>query len=335
MKKVLVFAIVAGVMWISSADVAATVLIPQDGWTCLFCDSEETNKPPENSFDGDPCTVWHTKWDGADPPHPHWIMIDLDGVYDISGFRYLPRQDDNENGMIKGYEFYVSDVYVGNNPCDWGAAVASGTFANDQTEKTVSSDRVLGRYICLKALSEINGGPWTSMAELNVLAVPPDVDINNDGKVNIEDFAILATWWDDEDGCLSSDWCESADFDMSGTVDFTDLTCFVENWLRQPEKFSFIFISDTQTYTDQVHGGTWEMFHDMMPWIAAKKDELNIKFVGHVGDVQIQDLYSDARVQNTRNEFNIVGNASIPYAISLGNHDGCEFVGSGPTLTEK
>jgi hypothetical protein len=38
------------------------------------------------------------------------------------------------------------------------------------------------------------------MAELNVLAVQPDTDINNDGKVNIEDFA--------------------------------DLTYFVENWLR-------------------------------------------------------------------------------------------------------
>jgi len=77
------------------------------------------------------------------------------------------------------------------------------------------------------------------------------------------------------------------------------------------------------------------MFHDMMPWIAAEKDELNIKFTGHIGDVQIQNSYSDARVQNTRNEFNIVGNASIPYTISLGNHDGCENMGSGPNRTEK
>jgi len=211
----------------------------------------------------------------------------------------------------------------------------------DKTEKTVLFDITQGQYVRLIALSEVNDGPWTTIAELNVLAVQPDTDINNDGKVNIEDFAVLATWWDDENTCSLPDWCGGADFNMSGTIDFTDLTYFVENWLWQgddngaSEKFSFIWISDTQTYTDQVHGGTWEMFHDMMPWIAAEKNELNIKFAGHIGDVQIMDLYSDVRIQNTRNEFNILGNASIPYAISLGNHDGCENVGSGPNRTEK
>ena len=69
------------------------------------------------------------------------------------------------------------------------------------------------------------------MAELNVLAVHPDADINNDGRVNVEDFAALAIWWDNEDACSSPGWCGGADFNMSGTVDFTDLTYFVENWL--------------------------------------------------------------------------------------------------------
>jgi hypothetical protein len=70
------------------------------------------------------------------------------------------------------------------------------------------------------------------MAELNVLAVQPDSDINNDGKVNIEDFAVLSVWWDNENACSSSGWCGGADFNMSRTVDFTDLAYFVENWLR-------------------------------------------------------------------------------------------------------
>ena len=71
------------------------------------------------------------------------------------------------------------------------------------------------------------------MAELNVLAVQPDSDINNDSKVNLEDLAVLATWWDDDGGCVAPGWCGGADFDMSGTVDFFDLAYFVENWLRQ------------------------------------------------------------------------------------------------------
>ncbi|MCK5270354.1 MAG: hypothetical protein KAJ46_06200, partial [Sedimentisphaerales bacterium] len=59
-----------------------------------------------------------------------------------------------------------------------------------------------------------------------------DSDINDDGRVNLEDFAVLATWWDDNGNCSSPDWCDSADFNMSGTVDFADLAYFAENWLR-------------------------------------------------------------------------------------------------------
>jgi len=61
----------------------------------------------------------------------------------------------------------------------------------------------------------------------------PDADINNDGKINIEDFAVLSVWWDDENACSSPGWCGGADFDMSGTVDMSDLAFFAKNWLRQ------------------------------------------------------------------------------------------------------
>jgi len=208
--------------------------IPQDEWSLLWVDSEETEGEQDghavNSFDGNLDTIWHTEWylTDPDPCHPHEIQIDLGGFYDICGFRQLPRQGEYPNGMIKGYEFYVS-----NNADDWGATVASGTWTAGKMEKQVSFDRKLGKYVRLVARSEVNGEAWTTMAELNVLAVQPDSDINDDGKVNLEDFAVLSVWWDDENGCSSPGWCGGADFDMSGVVDFTDLAYFVENWLRQ------------------------------------------------------------------------------------------------------
>jgi len=214
----------------------ACLPIGQTGWELLYVDSEELvgegegNGAAINSFDGDPDTFWTTQWYEIDltPTHPHEIQIDLGGFYDICGFRQLPRQGEYPNGMIKDYEFYVSG-----NSVTWGTAVASGTFAGGKAEKQVTFDCVFGRYVRLVALSEINDGPWTSVVELNVLAVQPDTDINNDGKVNIEDFAVMATWWDDDGGCVEPGWCGGVDFDMSGTVDMLDFTYFAENWLRQ------------------------------------------------------------------------------------------------------
>jgi F5/8 type C domain-containing protein len=214
----------------------ACLPIDQANWSVEFVDSKETegeDGAAENSFDGDPATFWCTEWSDEEPCHPHEIQIDLGGFHDICGFRYLPRQGEeagSDNGMIDEYEFYVSG-----DSGNWGTAVVSGTFAYDKTEKQVSFDHTLGQYVRLIAISEVNGNPWTTMAELNVLAVQPDSDINNDGKVNIEDFAVLSVWWDNENACSSSGWCGGADFNMSRTVDFTDLTYFVENWLRQAD----------------------------------------------------------------------------------------------------
>ncbi len=147
-------------------------VIPQTDWELLYVDSEEINvdpRPATNAFDGDESTIWHTEWRETDPEHPHEIQINLGKDYDISGFRYMPRpmiDGGYENGRIKGYEFYVSS-----NGIDWGTPVANGVFDNTGTEKEVLFTKKTGRYIRLVALSEVNDGAWTSMAELNVLGV--------------------------------------------------------------------------------------------------------------------------------------------------------------------
>ena len=144
-------------------------VISQTGWMLVSVDSQETVKGAHDgakAFDGNASTIWHTRWSGIepDPPPPHEIRINLGVVYDISGFRYLPRQDGITNGRIGQYEFYVSSDGV-----NWGSAVAIGTFANDMLEKEVSFVPKTGQYVRLRALTEVSGQPYTSMAELNVL----------------------------------------------------------------------------------------------------------------------------------------------------------------------
>jgi hypothetical protein len=117
-----------------------------------------------NAVDGDPNTFWHTQWQDANPPCPHEIVIELTSPTTIKGFTYLPRQDDGENGTIKGYEFYVS-----NDGQDFGQPVAKGELENNKNLKTVTFAPQACRFVKLKALSEINDAAWTSAAEIGVV----------------------------------------------------------------------------------------------------------------------------------------------------------------------
>ena len=144
--------------------------IAKNNWMLLYTDSEETrgaNRAAVNAIDGNTATMWITDWTTTNAPHPHEVQIDLGQSYNLDSFSYLPPQDGSINGRIARYEFYVSDS-TGN----WGAAVSSGTFVNDATRKTIPFTAKKGRYIRLRALSEVNGNPWTSMAELDVTGTP-------------------------------------------------------------------------------------------------------------------------------------------------------------------
>ena len=166
-----------------SASISASALIPQVGWTVKSVDSQERtgeDGAAENAFDGDVSTFWHTEWWAQDPRHPHRIDIDLGSVHDIDGFRYLPRQDGGVNGRVKDYALYVSLDGI-----TWGNAVARGAFPNSAQEKAVSFALTQGRYVRFEALSEVNGRPWTSMAELNLFgAVSSNVNVEPNGVIN-------------------------------------------------------------------------------------------------------------------------------------------------------
>src|SRR5262249_5457173 len=118
----------------------------------------------KNAFDGSASTIWHTQYTGSTPAHPHEIQIDLGATYAIQGFRYLPRQDKDDHGMVADYQFYGSM-----SSTNWGAAVATGTFNSDRTAKVVPFALTMARYIRFVALSEINGQPWASVAELDLV----------------------------------------------------------------------------------------------------------------------------------------------------------------------
>jgi len=128
-------------------------------------DSQAPGYEGSRAFDGNRATMWHTRWEFGETKHPHEMTIDLGTSFELSGFAYLPRQGGG-NGTIGDYE-----VYVGDNPKKLGKPVAKGAFAQRDAENVVQFPaKVKGRYVRIRALSEVSGKPWTSIAELRLLA---------------------------------------------------------------------------------------------------------------------------------------------------------------------
>ncbi len=111
-------------------------ILQRAGWQAS-ADSVETtgeNGVAANAIDGNANTIWHTQWQAASPPHPHWFVVNLGTTARLGGFRYLPRTGGG-NGTIALFRFYVSSDGV-----NWGNPVASGDFRTmgaAAAEKTV------------------------------------------------------------------------------------------------------------------------------------------------------------------------------------------------------
>lgn len=151
---------------------------PQSPKSLLWVDSEETtgdDSPGRYAIDGDPSTFWGTSWSSGDAPLPHEIAVDLGASRSVCAIRVLPRQGINPgaiNGQIAQYAVYATDdpaVAASRDVTAWGQPVATGTLPSGFQSKFVAFTRsVTARYLMVQALSEQQGKPWTTIAELTV-----------------------------------------------------------------------------------------------------------------------------------------------------------------------
>ena len=141
-------------------------LIPFKECRVLKVSSESTfnGKLAKNVFDGDPRSIWHSAFQGGAPKHPHELVVDLGKPRTVRGFRYMARQDQGWNGTIKDCEFRISD-----QPDRFDGLAVKASFKKTRKAQEATCEPLTGRYVQLRALSEINGGPWASVAELGVI----------------------------------------------------------------------------------------------------------------------------------------------------------------------
>jgi hypothetical protein len=157
---------VGGGPWMAVAELSAGASgLPVGAMVVRSVSSQETTGSTvgSNAVDGNARTMWHTRWSSPTAQPPHEIQFDLGLARPVMSLFYTPRQDGYSNGRIGQYE-----VSVSNDPASWGAAVATGSFSNSAAQQAVAFPVKLGRYVRVRVLSEVNGNPWASAAELGV-----------------------------------------------------------------------------------------------------------------------------------------------------------------------
>jgi hypothetical protein len=130
-----------GKVWSSVAELqlytTGDVALARSNWE-VSADSEELDDeqaPATAAVDGNMATFWHSAWEPGgtgDAALPHELVVDMGASHAITGFSYLPRQD-QANGRIAAWEFFVSK-----DGASWGTAVKTGTFtAGTSVQKIV------------------------------------------------------------------------------------------------------------------------------------------------------------------------------------------------------
>ena len=142
-------------------------LLPNKDWKIVRVSSENTgnSKYAANAIDGDPDTLWHSKFSGGTVPPPHELVIDLGSPHRIRGFVYLGRQDGGWNGAAKDIEFAISD-----SADAFGTPAVKSTLKKIKTPQTLDCAPTTGRYVLLRILSEQREvNELGSAAEIGVL----------------------------------------------------------------------------------------------------------------------------------------------------------------------
>ncbi|MDT2681196.1 family 16 glycosylhydrolase [Enterococcus gallinarum] len=133
--------------------------------------SEHSGTEIEKAFDNDINTYWDSAWYEGDKglgETPIKIQIDFNSPKRLSKLEYLPRQDDNPNGMILKYELFGINKY-GNT----STIVSNGRFDNNHSMKSVkisSNDYYQSLILEIEEGSYLNSTSQThaAIAELNI-----------------------------------------------------------------------------------------------------------------------------------------------------------------------
>lgn len=194
-------------------------LIPQSTMTASATSehSSTSEGPASYVLDGNSSTIWHTAYNPK-VDLPQTLTVSFNQTRTVGRYVYTPRQV-GTNGIVTQYELYAVQ--------DGGEAVliASGSWAEDHTDKVVTFDPVDATAIQLKVIA--GAGGFGTAAEINVYEYANETPELTYHIVDDRDASLVysGTWHDDSastflDGTAryTSDANASVSFTFTGTA---------------------------------------------------------------------------------------------------------------------
>lgn len=134
----------------------------------ITTNSQETssaNNAAVNAFDGNTNSIWHSEWNKQNQ-FPYNITAKYANPLTFNKLTYLPRQSE-ENGIITNYRILTSLDGV------TFTEITTGTWAKDNTEKTVTFTPTLAKYVRLEVPQGGGTNGFASASEIKIFETDP------------------------------------------------------------------------------------------------------------------------------------------------------------------
>ncbi len=142
------------------------VAAPRAQWAMLYS-SEQPGGEAKLAFDGNPKTIWHSRYAGGKVDGPHTIGVEFGKTQWLTGIRYTPREGFG-NGNAREYRL----EYRAKG--QWREASAGAVAKGKETTplEILFAEKTAVEAIRMTILSDITGGGFGACAELTPLGIP-------------------------------------------------------------------------------------------------------------------------------------------------------------------
>lgn len=174
--------------------------VPRSAWRVVSVSSEETAAElagAANAIDGNPNTIWHTRWSKDPAPYPHEIVIDLGGRVTADGLRLLPRQTSPQNGRPNHFRLFLA-----NSTDLWGPPVLEGAVPDSPALFQSTFKPIDCRFLRLVVLDGHRPNePFLALSEIGLMR-PVGLEKNKDwaSQYNIASVQVGGDQYDPSPG---------------------------------------------------------------------------------------------------------------------------------------